>query len=666
MKQLLLTVLLATVLLMPVAAQDQETWINTEDEVSAILPGTMLLYVSRGLSYDEWDIIFRSPSELSNYSGIGVLTAYGNYEDPTFPTNNPFLPGLNPEEFMFGFTSDLFGMRAGAIAGYEFGKTGNITKTAETIPTVVGLPTIGPPLTEWTYSNEVTVDDAGDIGYDYASEVAVTDFRKTTSASFAAGVDLGFMGVSFLGAQSLSSRVFGGTVDYTWNEGTIDPQNDQITAATVRYGMDADGSPTRFPAAGQDVDLYALGDLPLSLLGYSTPVTVTLGFNHGSNAPAYNAPARYSVTTTNPTGAAETTDSSTLTWTVGDINVFNNAWFTAIDGFEDDVFDPAGLITAATGQTGTYALEGDSGSDYDISLYGKIDPSIPLAENVTARTRLGLGYAFGRDSNPQAGFYDVNLSLANGAATNSVYTESGTIAAEQTTVRHTITSELGGVFELRSADSRLSLQTGLFYLPEITLGSVTWADSVTTIERSWTDATGTDPDADAATTAADIAPGVNQGSSTATTTIAYSDSGTDNEVVHAFAIPVSVGFDLVPEKWTLIGGYRMDHSITTRTQIVPDSTTTTTETVRTADGVVVSPDPVASAAETLEGESLKEVEVDPWAGTMDFMVRWTPTESLTLDLYGAWLINFALDFNLLDFNPSDFLTGLGISASFRF
>ncbi|MFW6288613.1 MAG: hypothetical protein ACOC2Q_02420, partial [Spirochaetota bacterium] len=162
MRRVLTIALLATILLTPVVAQEQETWINTEDDISAILPGGMLLYVSRGLSYDEWDAIFRSPSELSNYSGIGVVTAYGNYDDPVAPANNPFLPGLTPEDFLFGFTFDMFGVRAGALAGYEFGKTGLILNPDQTAG--VGLPTAAhtPPWTEWTYSNAVTVDAAAD------------------------------------------------------------------------------------------------------------------------------------------------------------------------------------------------------------------------------------------------------------------------------------------------------------------------------------------------------------------------------------------------------------------------------------------------------------------------------------------------------------------------
>ncbi|MFW5745444.1 MAG: hypothetical protein ACOC2D_19385, partial [Spirochaetota bacterium] len=79
----------------------------------------------------------------------------------------------------------------------------------------------------------------------------------------------------------------------------------------------------------------------------------------------------------------------------------------------------------------------------------------------------------------------------------------------------------------------------------------------------------------------------------------------------------------------------------------------------------VSPDPADDASETVEGESLKNVVNTGWNGTMDFMVRWTPTESMTLDLYGDFLMT-ALDQGLLSFNPTYFLSNLGISASFRF
>ena len=78
-KKLLFTLVFACMALTGLTAQETTAWINPADSM-AFLPGSLPGFVTNGLFYDEWDILIRSPAELSNYEGYNVYTAYGNYE----------------------------------------------------------------------------------------------------------------------------------------------------------------------------------------------------------------------------------------------------------------------------------------------------------------------------------------------------------------------------------------------------------------------------------------------------------------------------------------------------------------------------------------------------------------------------------------------------------
>ena len=77
--------------------QSTTTWISPYDPL-IFLPGSMIAFVSNGIYLDEWDIVVRSPAELSNHNekeGYNVYTGYGNYERWTnlpsqTTTVNPF------------------------------------------------------------------------------------------------------------------------------------------------------------------------------------------------------------------------------------------------------------------------------------------------------------------------------------------------------------------------------------------------------------------------------------------------------------------------------------------------------------------------------------------------------------------------------------------------
>ncbi len=65
-----------------------------------------------------------------------------------------------------------------------------------------------------------------------------------------------------------------------------------------------------------------------------------------------------------------------------------------------------------------------------------------------------------------------------------------------------------------------------------------------------------------------------------------------------------------------------------------------------------------------EGSTRTETAAGEWDGELNWMVRWAPVDSITVDFYGLLLME-ALEFDLLDFNPRDFLTNVGLSVSFR-
>ncbi|HOZ73563.1 MAG TPA: hypothetical protein PK179_13695 [Spirochaetales bacterium] len=78
MKRTLVALLLVAALAAP--AFGQETPLIMQDTIDGSnTPATMLSWMTNGIFYDEWDIIIRSPAELSNYEGYGLYTAYGNY-----------------------------------------------------------------------------------------------------------------------------------------------------------------------------------------------------------------------------------------------------------------------------------------------------------------------------------------------------------------------------------------------------------------------------------------------------------------------------------------------------------------------------------------------------------------------------------------------------------
>ncbi len=112
----------------------------------------------------------------------------------------------------------------------------------------------------------------------------------------------------------------------------------------------------------------------------------------------------------------------------------------------------------------------------------------------------------------------------------------------------------------------------------------------------------------------------------------------------------------------------------TTTVSTPSSTTTTTNTVATTSGTAVYPaaGTVASvASSTTTAGTTKTTSSNNWVGVMNFMVRWLPVPSLTVDVFGQSIMN-ALNFNLFAttagnsaFNPKNFINNLGLSVTYH-
>lgn len=692
MKRLAVAILGLLLVASFIGAQE-EPWIDQNSGLNNLVPGTMLSAVTNGQFYDEWDIIFRSPAELSNYEGYGLFTAYGNYENwanaagftgpavgPVNPfTTNALATGTEIGNYLFGFTGPVLGVRAGTVAGYRLLKTNNVQKTPIIADPIQG--DVTPNMATWEYSDaeDVDADANGTTEYSFTRNVAVTDYTRTTQGRAIAGVDLGFMGASLLASSTLESQQFGGTFDYSWevgDDGTA--QADQITSFSADYGLGENGEVAAYPDATNTWTFGILGDLPLELFGEGSPVAASLFFGYDTLAPAYVAPATYQVTTTNPTTGAAADDTSTLTYTVGDTDpttggadqVFDDAWYTnnnPADNGTDALNDgtPGALNTNYA-----YDAENATNRSFNVNVNALIDPRFALNDTVSVGTRALVGYDIDFQSATDAGFYNVNFDYANGGTANSTYTEESTIIAPQDTTVQTITGELGGSFAFVSGDERVSANAGFFYSPVFEFGSITYGNEVTNTVTSWEDTTNTDPEA-----AGDvvIGPGNNQGTRTVESTTVYDGEGSDNQYTHEFSIPVSVKYDVVPEKLSLIGGYRIDHTIVVDRESIPASQTTTINTVQNTSGTQVFTDATPDSAATVTtSESGSQYTTTDWGGDMNFMLRWMVNESMTVDIFGQSIMT-ALNFDLFgddgagtDFNPANVIGNLGMSVQFRF
>jgi len=686
MKKRIILILLIFIIISVIAFGQETTWINP---FTNTIPGSMLGFVSSGLWYDEIDVILRSPAELSNYSGYNIITTYGNYESwrnagavgITNPfTTNTLTSGANIEEFVLGMIFPLLDYRLGVATGFQLSRNDNLN---------IGSAT----QSIWTQSTTHTEDSApldGTTDYTYANSENYTDSTSGTLLNVISGIDIGFMGLSLQANINTNNRTLGGSYIYNWTAGTTTAVNDQVTNKTVYYGSGTDGAASSYPYTSNGASswsLSALGELPLNLLGYSMPVTTSLMFTgkSGSSTPIYNPPMSVSYTTTNVTGASTPADTSILSYTVG---------HTMIEGGWDPNSD-SGIIAGISSQT-SGALRGLIGTAYSTSasldtkaykdsnftsgLTANIDPVIPVNDILKVRTRVNIAYSLTLSDNTQSATESINYSESNTAATNSAFSYTEDINAPAKGTTNNIRGEVGGIVELRAPSGIVTIGTGLFYDPNFNFMTTDYSEAVTHEYFSWQDTTNIDPLATAATTNAEsISPlgsgltgAGNQGSSSRVTTKTYDGSSITNIYTHNFYLPVAVKIRLKKDKLYLISGYTLNHFITTSYTRTPAASTDVDTLVFTSfdrSGTAVYTETGGNTTVTVSEVTTKTVTA--WMGIMNFMLRWMPTKSITVDFFGQGIMN-ALNFTIFGdatagkgFNPANFIGFLSMSVSYH-
>ncbi len=686
MKRLLLAlcVLLAAV---SAASAQETTWIDPLSP--SPVPGSMLSSVTAGALYDEIDIIFLSPAELSNYKGFSFFTAYGNYEynwvtgtgilnsgvttpiNPLINTVNP-TQGTNIGNFLFGIGMPIATWRLGALAGFRFGQSDNFNTG-----TVTGF---------YNSAATVVVDGDNDNAADFTYANTRNYYDTTGTLRFAAesGLDLGFMGLSLLAYVDSTGRTLGGTYTYVRTQGT-DPTstlpNDAVMAKTVTFGTgtgNAAGYPT---VSGTNFQVAANAELMLSLLGISFPLTAGLEVSgkpyDAVTAYAYNPAVTTNVTATNMAGVLSPTANTSITYTTGATamatgwNPAGTAWLiTGNQTLNQAAF--RALLDAAILEALALDTVNLQNSKTSFGLTGRADPILSLGSGVRLKTRGELGYtmSFGGYSSP--GTSTIAYSEANAAsATNSAYSRTQTFSDPLSSFENEIDVELGGIVEFKESTGFFTLSAGLVCNPVFDFESTTRSGQVTTTTVRWTDQTNTDVDATGLTA---IGPGTGgQGSRTDTSRTAYGNNGAGGRTYLSgtFSLPVSTKLTLIKDTLSLIGGYTLEFQVDSTTTTTPtlSTVTATTTSVSNIAGTVVYTSPANANSDSSGGATTVTNNSSVWNGVMSFMVRWTPAANVTVDFFGNSFMN-ALNFELFGsggtgFNPQSFISKIGVSVSLR-
>jgi len=647
------------------SAFGQETTIISRSDIDASnAPATMLSWTTNGIFYDEWDIILRSPAELSNYEGFGLYTAYGNYQSwrttPIGTTVNPFMTStFTPSDFYLGATMPIFSFRAGAIMGFD----GSL------------VPNYGGVSTEED-GNTDTVHDATGLLNQYAWNwsSSYTDFTQNNAIRMGTGIDLGFMGVSLYGDIDASTRKMGGLYSYTYTKSTTAADtayvqaNDIMTSYTAAIGGNADGTPQAFAADGG----WNMGIVAEYPLFDWLPITANIYFGGDGNASTAPAPADLPATLTysiaNLTGATTSTATYTRTEAAGTWSDYELATPAAEQ-------DPASF-TGFTAANEAVDLANYKNSTFILSGSVMTEPSFDLADSIGFNGIFTAGYTLNSQGVNDAYIYSESFTGATGATldlnrvtASHSYTES----ADRTIATNVIALDIGGIFEMSAIDERLVFGLGIVVSPSFSGRASTFANAVQTETWTLTDPANTIADQVAVTTTAgaaalmtDAAAIASQGTKTETITTVYADTDSVNTTSISFLIPVSAKLKLT-EKWTLYSGYDIGYSVSSVETVTATRTTTTAYAVANAAGASVYAPTDADAPTVTPGTRTVDVSSTAPAGRMGFMVRWTPTETITVDLAGTSVMT-ALDFDLLGgngFNPHDFISSLSMSISFR-
>lgn len=667
MKRTLVALLLVAALAAPAFGQAiGSTWYDPMS-ATTIIPTSFSNYYSNGIFADEIDYIFRSPINLGDYEGYSVYTAYGNYGLLPGGTNivNPFTTAAISTgastigSYQVAAAFPVLGFRAGAMLGHRYTLGGNITG---------GL-----------YADEggsTIVTDANTLGTaDYTETTAYASTAKTTTSATTAlaGVSLGDIGASILISSSGTSRVIGGSKSYAWNIGTDAaylltlPGSNQVTSKTAYVGYGEDGKAKNFNSTAnlfaEAVGQYKLGDLPL---------IASVGFNSKKNALGLTqVKADYSLTTAYASTAGATaiaTDVTTQTMSYGanlvgawSMSTLAPAWAA----------EPAPYIDAANSK--------DTG--FELFVSAGAEPVFAINDVLTFKTKALLGITNESATDATALLAASTASVANTAEANSTWTYGYSSTDSTKDNVFTLGFELGGMAEFSDPSGFITLGAGAFLQPAFGFGSTTYANAVERINRAYVDSVNTNPVTIALAQAADDIDldtaseliGTYEGSSVNTTTTTYADKGSTNTVALDIRLPTAVKLSFKEGKFAAIFGYTMVHSSKVTTTTTPDSVTTQVVTLNDGTSEIYNstnathyPDSADLSATTTTAGTKSVTTSSVWNGQMGWCFRWVPTESLTIDLTGATIMNALDGIGLSNFMLDDILSSLGISATFRF
>lgn len=660
MKRILMTVLVLVIAAAVLPAQDVgSTWIDSRNGANWLFPTSMISEVSDGAYTDEIDILLRSPLELANYDGYGIFTLYGNHSAHwgLTPYNNPFTPAVNPQLYQFGATMPLGeGMRGGFVGRYWNTKTAGLAG---------GLTS----LEDGTVEETRDTTDPDNVIHE-STETTAYSFAVNTNTRnhiFGTGLNMGPFAASLFVGMNNDARTVGGTYSYEYQRRNTDfDPGALLTAESYLIGRDEEGAAKSYPS-DSNWNITLLGQLPLALIGESSPLTAFLRVGADSN---YD-----NLLTQVKTSFAQTT---TTNWADDEGEIITRTYGEDLSGNPDleANLPGSGAVAAGTVAGGDtyFDLDNISNGKFGFDLGAGIDPVIALDERVTAFTKAHAVFGMNFGSNNTAEREELRVQ---DTAAETDWQSSYSEISEGSSLEIDLMSELGGRLAFTDQSGFLTLSTGLFLRPGYSRESTTPGTTTTVTERrsdgSGTDLTDNDLDGlSPAAAAAQVTTAVD-GRSILTQTTECEGSLAETTLSLHLVIPTSVRMDFREGTLSLIGGYNINHNQTwTTTTDDRKSSTSNRAAMTTSDGnSTISDGPVAN--ETTTGPRVtKSSATAPWAGQMDWMVRWAPTESLTVDMSGASVMTalnmdlFGRGGNAAGFNPATILNSLQFGISFRF
>jgi len=705
MKRILFIVLL-TALLLPVFGQDvsgsagssvirpDTPQFNSLGNLAVVMPSSLLSFISNGIFRDEIDNVVLNPLALSQYSGYTLWTAYGNYETFNAALGNPVatttgiapfatvaLDGTNIGNIQLGFAMPMpliDGWRLGLLAGNQYTRTGYIDdgsggtlssmNTTTTVDTDVGT---------------IAGDDTGKLGTVSYTEVTTEEAKdESLSSTFrlGAGLNMGGMAASLYAFSQTTSRQVGGSYDSTWSKGgdSYLPANETMAASALygakAFGKDGDGvkasaANTFWPESSQNL-FGGLFQLPLQLGELVLPITGKLSFDLNSGAPVDNLPTLYSLTTAyDSDNNADKT--STYTWT-GQQSIAS-AWLP--------------------GAPGAFTAEPTRRTDPSASGYGHfatglgawVDPEFKYDSPVVLKPRAGFEYGLQIEGQnlKQVAFSSASVSNP-GADAAATYRYSSIREQKRSTITSLLRFDIGGIAEFKNADDTLGLALGVYYHPGMSFETArTTSDNTTSVTTYNNPAVANE----ATLVNSNVAYTGFEGTETVTSNTENSGYVATNTFNNLFVIPVSARIGFFKNKLVLVAGYELEHNDQRAyVKTVTDAATTGSTVVSNTAGTVVyntahiGADPNAELnpvdlSRTTSTESYWEViSGSVWAGSMNFMFRWSATENMVVDLSGSSVkAAFAALDGLFSLNggimPSmlwDFVDSLQMSVTFKF